>query len=328
MKKNVIPKIFSIVLIFTACLTCIFFACQNKKPLTFQGFYFNTVITFTFYTQQDSSLQDECFALCQYYESLLSRTVEGSDIWKINHAGGNWVCVEEETYALLQQAHYYCEQTDGKIDYTVAPLMDLWNFTGTESDKRPPENALIQETLSHVNYKNLIFQDGKVRLTDPSSSLDLGFIAKGYIGDRIRDYLRSQGVTSAIINLGGNVLTIGNKPDNTAYNIGIRNPFTTGDTIDTIAVTNRCVTTSGTYERSFEYQNITYHHILDPVSGMPINNGLVSVTIVSDDAATGDALSTTCLLLGKEKGLEFVKSFENTDAIFIEENGEITSTLD
>lgn len=330
MKNKIFTKIISIFIIIAACFACFFFASQKRispKTESFQGYYFNTVVSFTFYNEKDASLHEECFSLCQHYENLLSRTVEGSDTFNINHSNGEWISVDAETYALLQFAAQFCSQTDGMLDYTVAPLMDLWNFTGSESEKKPPEHALIQKALADVDYQKVELSDGKVRLINPNAKIDLGFIAKGYIGDKIRDYLISQNVESAIINLGGNILTIGQKPDGKPYQIGIRNPKDKNTYLDTLSVTNQCVTTSGTYERMFLYDGIVYHHILDPGTGMPIDTGLVSVTILSDDATTGDALSTACLLLGTEKGLEFIKSFPNTNAIFVETDGTITSTL-
>lgn len=324
MEKKQILKIISIIIIVGACFMCFFLMYNQKKATTYQGFYLNTVITLTFYNAKDSSLQYECFALCEKYENLLSRTKEGSDIWNINHSRGKWVTVDPETYELLQTAYLYCSRTGGLVDLTIAPLMNLWNFTGTDSEKKPPANDELDKVLAHVDYRNLEFNNGSVRLKDPNAMLDLGFIAKGYIGDKIKEYLVSKNVRSAIINLGGNVVTIGEKPDGTPYTIGIMDPFNQAETIDTVSVSNRCVITSGTYERAFLHEGVLYHHILNPVTGMPIDNGLVSVTILSDDAVTGDALSTTCLLLGKEKGLEFLKSFENTEAVFIDKNGDIT----
>lgn len=324
MTKKYFIRTISILVIIVACLTCFFLVSNQNKAKTFQDFYLNTTVSFTFYHAKDYALKDECFVLCEKYENLFSKTVEGSDIYNINNSKGEWVTIHPETYVLLETAFKYCELTDGAIDFTISPLMDLWNFTQTSAYKKPPSKEALKDAISSVDYRCLKLSNNKARLTNPNASIDLGFIAKGYIGDKIREHLVQKGVTSAIINLGGNILTIGSKPDNTPYSIGIRNPFIPSETIQTLKVTDRCVTTSGTYERCFIYQNTNYHHILDTETGMPVNNGLVSVTIISDDTTTGDALSTTCLILGKEKGLEFLKSFENINAVFIEENGQIT----
>ncbi len=324
MNRKIIPKIVSIFLLVTACITCIFLVRNQNRVQKFEAYYLNTVVSFTFYNNKDASLAEECFALCDTYEKLLSRTVEGSDIWNINHAKGEWIVVAAETYTLLQTACFYSEQTNGLLDCTVAPLMDVWNFTDISPNKMPPDGETLSLLLPHVDYRNLEFKNGAVRLIDPDAAIDLGFIAKGYIGDRIKEFLVSEGVTSAIINLGGNIITIGTKPDGSPYQISIRNPLQTVDSPEVIPITDRCVTTSGTYERYFVYEEVSYHHILNPSTGMPVDNGLISVTIISDDAATGDVLSTACLLMGKEKGLAYIKSFENINAVFIEEDGTIT----
>ena len=325
-----IIRISSSVFLLLACLACFFFAYKKssfQSPKTYTEFYFNTVINITFYNENDAAYVSDCFALCEKYENLLSRTIEGSDIWNINRSNGEWVSVDPETYSLLEAATLHCQNTNGLLDYTVAPLMELWDFTGSTPDKRPPDSNDITTALKGVDYRNVLLSDQKVRLANPETKIDLGFIAKGYIGDKIREFLISKGVTSAIINLGGNILTIGSKPDGDAYQIGIKDPKNTNDHIDILSVTDLCVTTSGTYERMFVYDGVTYHHILDPQTGMPVRSGLSSVTILSEDATTGDALSTACLLLGKEKGLEFIKSFPNIQAVFIEENGTITKVL-
>lgn len=300
--------------------------CQkSNQPVTYTDYYFNTVISLTFYSANDCALAEECFALCEKYENLLSRTVEGSDIWRINHSNGEPVSVSTDTYDLLEQALYYCELTDGKIDITVAPLMDLWNFTEAADETVPPSPEEINVLLEHVNYRLVeLGENNTVTLKDAESSIDLGFIAKGFIADKIKEHLVSQGVSSALINLGGNVCTIGNKPDGTAYTVGIQQPFApAGTTSDVVQITDSSVVTSGTYERYFTYENIVYHHILDATTGYPVANGLTGVTIICDSSTTADALSTTCFVLGPEDALEYVKTLDNAECILINDSGQI-----
>ena len=156
--------------------------CQkSNQPVTYTDYYFNTVISLTFYSANDCALAEECFALCEKYENLLSRTVEGSDIWRINHSNGEPVSVSTDTYDLLEQALYYCELTDGKIDITIAPLMDLWNFTESADETVPPSPEEINVLLEHVNYRLVeLGENNTVTLKDAESSIDLGFIAKGF----------------------------------------------------------------------------------------------------------------------------------------------------
>lgn len=148
--------------------------------------------------------------------------------------------------------------------------------------------------------------------------LDLGAIAKGYIADKIKEFLMEKGVKSAIINLGGNVLCIGGKPDKAPFNIGIQKPF--ADRKETIAVmelSDKSIVSSGIYERFFERDGNFYHHILNPKTGYPYDNSLVAVTIISDKSVDGDGLSTSCFALGLEEGMKLINSIENVHAVFI-----------
>lgn len=301
----------------------------EKVPITKSDFFFNTVITITFYSSKDAEHWKECVNICRKYENMLSRTVYGSDIYNINESFGDCTEVNPETAELIRTALSYSEQTDGMIDITIAPLMDLWNFTDGETEKAAPSDKEIQALVHHVNYKNVIVEDNCVTLRDPSAAIDLGFIAKGYIADKVKDYLVENGVTSAIINLGGNVVVIGNKPNGSAYTVGIRRPFgNEGDAIDSVEISDTSLVTSGTYERCFYDGDNFYHHILDPHTGYPVDNSLSQVTVICNDSMKADALSTTLLLLGKEEGLKFIESMDDVSAIFIEGEDKITMSPD
>ena len=166
----------------------------------------------------------------------------------------------------------------------------------------------------------------KVRLKDAHAALDVGFIAKGYIADRLKEYMIAEGVTSGIINLGGNVLTIGNK-DGQDFKVGIQKPFAdTGTALVSVASNDSSVVTSGIYERFFSLDKKIYHHILNPSTGYPVENELLSVTILSKDSTTGDALSTSCLLLGLEKGKELIESLDGVEAVFITKDYNVIET--
>ncbi len=305
----------------------------HPQPQARTGFYFDTSVTITLYQTNGLSagkadaLFSDCFALCETYENMLSRTKEGSDIWQINHAQGAPVEVHDETAALLRQALQYCEKTDGAVDITIAPLSDLWDFSSENLEnlsRTPPDPAQIAQRLSHVDYRNITVSGNTVTLSDPQAALDLGCIAKGYIADQIKAYLREQGVNSAIINLGGNVLTLGKKPDGSPFRLGIQKPFDVRNApIASLAVTDASLVSSGVYERYFEADGIRYHHLLNTRTGMPENNTLLSVTILSDSSAEGDILSTACFLLGPEAGMACVESLPGVEAVFITEDYEL-----
>ncbi len=163
-----------------------------------------------------------------------------------------------------------------------------------------------------------------VRFDQEDTMIDLGALVKGYAADCLADYLKSHGVTSGLINLGGNVYAIGAKADGSSWNIGIRKPFDTG-VIDTVEVKDRSVVSSGVYERCFEVNGVLYHHILDPKTGYPVNNGLWEVSIISDSSLTGDALSTTCMAIGLQEASDLIRSMDGISAIFVDDQLQVIS---
>lgn len=305
--------------------------CTPKpEPITKVGFYFNTYVTITFYSEQDAALYPECEALCRHYENLLSRTVPDSDIWKINHAGGETVSVDEETARLIETALSFCILTDGAVDITIAPLMDLWAFTEDIPNHEPPSDEAIKNALKHVDFRNISVSGNQVTLSDPEAQIDLGFIAKGFIADRLKEFLISKGVQSAIINLGGNIQLVGCKPDGGDFSIGIKKPFTqTDEVLTSIPLRDTSFVTSGIYERCFEYNGEFYHHILDPKTGYPVKNTLTQVSVLCPSSVTADGCSTALLLLGQEKGMELLPECgENVHAVFVDDQMKMTYSPD
>lgn len=289
------------------------------------AFYFDTVVIMTVYTD-DSSILDDAARECARYENLLSKTVEGSDVWNLNHAEGRRVAVSSETRDIIEKALEYARRSDGKFDITIEPCAALWDFTGGEGTQVLPEEAALAAAAAKVDYTQVDVNDQGV-LLPAGTTIDLGAIAKGYITDRIADLLTARGVTSGILNFGGNVLAIGNKPDGTQWKIGIQDPRAERDTsLGVLPVTGGAVVTSGIYERGFDLDGIRYHHILDPATGWPVQNDLAGVTIVADDAFDGDALSTTVFAMGRDAGAEFVESLEGVEAVFVTRDGQVSWT--
>lgn len=308
-------------------LVCILNGCsfQTKEPISKTGIYFDTVIQIDIYDSNDTSLLNQCFEYCKSFEQTISRTIKTSEIYKINHANGKPIEVSDMTLELIQKGIEYGDLTNGKFDITIAPLVELWDFKNNTGNI--PDDIDIQQALSHVNYKNIIIDDNKVSLSDPKAAIDLGGIAKGYIADYLKEYLINKGVESALINLGGNILTIGSKPDGTPFNLGIQKPFDKqGTAISSVKVTDSSVVSSGVYERYFELDNTLYHHIIDTDTGYPCDNRLLGVTIISKDSVDGDALSTSCFVLGLDNGMKLIESLDEVEAIFITEDYELIST--
>ncbi len=298
---------------------------KDSEPIAKNGFYFNTVIAIQLNDTTDEALIDDCFALADTYEHYFSRTLEGSDIYQINHADGAPVEVHDETAELIRAGIKYGELSDGSFDITIGALTDLWDIPNNTGDI--PDEAAIRKAVDTVDYTQILVEGNSVTMKDPDAKLDLGGIAKGYAADQMKKYLNAHGAHEGFINLGGNVLTLGEKSDGSPYHIGIRKPFSEeGETITAVDVADQSIVTSGRYERYFEKDGHIYHHILDPFTGYPYDNDLNGVTILSDSSMEGDALSTICFALGMEKGMEFIQSMPDVDAIFIDTDNKLHDT--
>lgn len=291
-------------------------AAQNQ--VTVSGFMLNTYVSITLYGTDDESLAAEALNLCSEYERIFSRTLPDSDLSLLN-AAKEISPANEDLFEIIDIGLYYGSLTGGALDITVEPLITLWDVTG--SSPHVPEVQQIEEKLSYVDYRNVMLTDKSLTITlKNQASIDLGAIAKGYIADKIRNFLIENGVTHGIISLGGNILCIQGKPDGSDFIIGIQKPFDeAAATVLTLKIHNMSVVTSGTYERFFTENNRIYHHIIDPKTGYPSESGLISVTVISEDSVTGDCLSTACLILGKEKALELLDSMDKVYGILIDE---------
>lgn len=289
-------------------------------------FMLNTICSITVYSEENKDqtseeLVDEAFDLCQTYEDTFSRTIEGSDIYNINNSGGAPVTVSDDTIEILETAKYFSELSDGAFDITTAPLSIRWDFEG-ENPSVPPDDE-IQELLAKVDYTKIKIDGNTVTLEAPVEAIDLGAIAKGYIADKLAEFLKDNGVTSAIISLGGNIYAIGeNAEEKRPFNLGVQDPQAEdGSILGYLQLSDKSLVTSGDYQRYFMQDGKRYHHILDPKTGYPAESGLSSVTIISDSSVVGDAFSTACFVLGKDKGLELINSYDGVEAIFIDHDG-------
>lgn len=303
------------------------------KVTTVEGFFFDTFVSIVIYDPCETAITDGCIELCSYYDNLFSKSVPESDIYRINHSGGAAVTVSEDTAFLLSEAIRYAELTDGKIDPTIETVGSLWDFHPSDLPTLPDETE-IASTLTHVDYRNICITQSPaltdsptVALNDPESCVSLAFLAKGYIADRLRDYLLANGIHNAMINLGGNTLVLGSKPGNEPFTVGVEKPFGDGAVIARFSLTDSTLVTSGVYHRCFYYGDTLYHHILDTSTGYPINNHLYSVSILGENSEnaslTCDALSTACFVLGANEGMELIESTDGVEAMFIMDDGRI-----
>lgn len=335
------------ILLFTGCgnITDADTSTTGNQPISISSIKLNTAVQITIYDSQDKALLDDCLALCDKYELIFSRTNENSELYKLNHrkdtsdkgpnADGQTIPypisgtadtwhISEDLASLLSQGLSITRESDGAFDIAIAPLTSLWDFTA--EDPKVPDDAAIQKALPLCSSDGVTIDDQDITLPSDDIQFDVGAIAKGYIADRMKDLLVKKGVNSAIINLGGNVLCIGSKPDGTPFKVGIQKPFADRNETEAVMdITGKSVVSSGIYERCFKQNGKLYHHILNPKTGFPYDNSLISVTIISDQSVDGDALSTTCFALGLEDGLKFAEK-KGVQAVFITEDYELHYT--
>lgn len=334
-------------LLFTGCenITDADTSITGNEPISISSIKLNTAVQITIYDSQDKALLDDCLALCDKYELVFSRTNEKSELYKLNHrkdtsdkdpnadgqttpypvsgTADTWH-ISEDLASLLSQGLSITRESDGAFDIAIAPLTSLWDFTA--EDPKVPDDAAIQKALPLCSSDGVTIDGQDITLPSDDIQFDVGAIAKGYIADRMKDLLVKKGVKSAIINLGGNVLCIGSKPDGTPFKVGIQKPFADRNETEAVMdITGKSVVSSGIYERCFKQGGKLYHHILNPQTGYPYENGLISVTIISDQSVDGDALSTTCFALGLEDGLKFAEK-KGVQAVFITEDYELHYT--
>ena len=313
----------ALVLILACALNLVGCASAQPKKQTAVGFYLDTVITLTAYVD-DVTVLNDALAECGRYEQLLSRTVEGSDVWRINHAGGQPVEVSNETLEILDVARQVSQHSGGMFDVTIAPVSTMWDFTSGAAVV--PEADAIAEAATLVDYTKVKTDDGLVALPE-GMMIDLGGIAKGYIADAVKGYLAERGVESAVLSFGGNIVTIGLKPDGSPWKVGIQDiDKPTGEYMLVSLNYGGSTVTSGIYERGFESGGVYYHHILDPNTGWPVQNELASVTIFSDSSMWGDALATAAFSLGTEAGTRLIEGIDGVEAVFIARDRSVSAT--
>lgn len=282
-------------------------------------FVFDTVVQLS--AQCSAELMDQLAERCAYFEGKFSRTVEGSDIWNINHAAGAPVEVCEETAQLISASLEYSRASEGLFDITVGTVSSLWDFEGGVK----PADEDIAAALPHIGYQNVQVQGLTVTLADPETLLDLGGIAKGYIADDLVRLLREGGCKNASLSLGGNVYVMGESYDGDAWNVGVQDPNGSAQSvIASVPACDESLVTSGLYERCFEEGGVLYHHILDPATGYPVRTDLKSASIVSQSSTDGDAYSTILFLLGHDAALDLVEHDDRFEALLVDKEDVVT----
>lgn len=300
------------------------------EPVEVTDYKLNTYVALDAYstggygTKELNKVLSEALGLCDKYEKMFSRTLVDSDLYRLNSGETN--VVSEDVGILIEKGLEYAKASDGAFDITIGAVSSLWDFTADYPVV--PADEDISNGLKYVDYTKVSISknaDSTYTVNMPEGTIiDLGAIAKGYIADKIKDFLLEHNIRHAIINLGGNVLCVGAKRDDTAFNIGVKKPFTDNEYVEKLKIKDMSVVSSGNYERFFYNNGKLYHHILNPKTGYPYDNGISEVTIISKESFAGDCLSTTCFALGVDKGLALIESLDGIEAVFVDSNGDVT----
>lgn len=337
MTHYIVKKMKGVALLATLLIIITQTGCNSNsdiEPVTRDNYFLDTTCSVSVY-QIDGGLDEDkanaaitkAYDRCRELDKLLSNKTDSSDVTKVNRSGGAWVMVGKDAATVIKEGLRYGKLSGGAFDITIGRVTDLWDF---HADKpKLPDEAKLQEALRHVDYRNVEVDGNRIRLLDPEAKIDLGGIAKGYVGDEMRKVLKKEGVTSAVINLGGNIVTVGTKPDGSKYTIGIEKPFSDRqEIIGRTHIGEGTVVTSGIYERQFEYKGKRYHHILSPKTGYPVDTDLeaVSLVTVKNSSMDTDAMSTICLMKGTKAAKKFIDSQKGIEATFYGKDNKTSTT--
>lgn len=298
-----------------------------KEPYSERQFLMGTYVQVKIYNQGKEDVLKKAFDRIGVLDREITVNEKGSEVDEINdQAGVKPVKVSSDVYDLIKAAVDYTEDSNGGFDLAIGPITQLWHI-GFD-DARKPEQSEIDQELKKVDYKRIVLNDKEqtVYLEEKGMSLDLGAIAKGYITDEVVNVLKENGVTSAIVDLGGNVYVLGDNPKSESGNwkVGIQDPNEARNTVvGTVEEKNKSLVTSGIYERYLKVGDDVYHHLFNSKTGYPFDNDIAGVTIVSDTSIAGDALSTAVFSKGVKDGMAYVDSMDGVDAIFITKDDSI-----
>lgn len=296
---------------------------ENRHEAT--SFAMDTVMTFTIIHEDGEELLIDAEQEVRRLENLFSVTADNSEIAKLNAAAGKEpVQTSNDTQALLQTGKELGKATNGAFDIAISPIVKAWGFT--EEEHSVPSQETIDSLLPLTDPDDLILENGTAYLEKEGMAVDLGGIAKGYASDSVKALLKEKGVESALLSLGGNICTIGSKPDGSPWKTAVQNPLDANDYVGLLEISDTCVITSGGYQRYFEENGKQYHHIIDPATGWPAESGLLSVTIVCENGTKADALSTALFVMGLEDALEYWRTQDDFEVIFVTEDGEVIAT--
>lgn len=285
-------------------------------------FAMDTYMTVTAYGSHGEEAVEKAVAEIERLDGLLSTGEESSEIAQVNANGGG--TLGEDASYLVERALEFGKSTDGAFDIAIYPIMAEWGFT--TGDFKVPSKETLEGLLEKTKLSDVVFdkETSTVSFKTDGMAIDLGGIAKGYTSTRIMDIYRECGVKSGLVNLGGNVQTLGTKTDGSKWRVAIQGVDDDDSYLGVLSISDKAVITSGGYERYFEQDGVTYHHIIDPTTGYPAESGLLSVSIVSADGTMCDALSTSLFIMGKDKAIEYWRAHSDEfDMILYDEENKV-----
>jgi thiamine biosynthesis lipoprotein len=298
---------------------------MNKEGIRICGYGMNTEFAIKAYGHQARKAALSAVRELKYLEKRLSRFLTPADVYRLNRAAGKRsVRISAPTFTVLNSAISYSEILHGFFNVAIGPLMNLWHYR----DKTVPEAEEIQKAFALMDFRDIVLDRRKQRaqLRRAGQVIDLGGIGKGYAGDQCIKRMKQAGITSASVDLGGNVAVLGSKPDGEPWRVGIRHPRKPG-LLGFVRVVDKAVVTSGDYERYFiDGEGKRRHHLLNPATGYPVESGLLSVTIIADDGMAADAISTALFVAGLVEGRKILKQFPEFEAVLMNEKEEVFIT--
>ena len=313
--SRVISGMMIAILIISSCAGCS--SGSEESALTFTAM--DTVMSLS--VSGADGACESIRALAEQMDARLSAVDENSEIFALNRSGA--AELNDDTAALVSRALELCAETGGAFDITVYHAVEEWGFTNGEY--KVPDDSRLNELAAAIDYTAVTINGNTAELPD-GVKIDLGAVAKGRLADGSRELLAESGADCAVLNLGGTILLYGKKPDGSPFRVGIADPGSAAAYFGTLSLSGGVVSTSGGYERYFEKDGRRYIHILDPDTAKPVDNGILSVTVITDEGAKADALSTALFVMGIDGAAEYCRVHPDFDCVILTADGKLYMT--
>ncbi len=310
-------KITAAILLAAAAISAVCFY-QWRQPVEKNGFLMDTSVRIVLYDGPERrQTLEEAFALLRELDTLMNVHREDSELSRLNQSGA--MKVSPHLFTVIERGLYFSQLSHGVFDITIRPLTELWDF----KQEQIPSQEAVWEALQQVDYRNVLLSPDSLVTLKNGATLDLGGIAKGYAADCVCTLLGERGIKNALIDIGGNIKVLGDKSKQ--FTIGLQDPYgQRGSCFATLSVCNQSVVSSGIYERNFEKDGQIYHHIIDPRTGMPLQNGIIASSVLTESAMDADALSTLFMLLGKQEGIRLADTLPRVECVLVDQNRQLS----